>query len=170
MLYSIKNSLFVLSFILNSFYSIVFKFTNFFLLQCLICHQFHPKYLCAFHLTQFSSLEVDVLKIHISYSFEHMESTLMSLSANSNICVNSRLILIDLFFIKSCISPLLFRHGNISLPDTEFYFMGFQYFLHYYKYSWPFFLGTQLGYLEIFWSFWVLLKDLAGLEQWPIEG
>ena len=58
-------------------------------------------------------------------------ATLMSLSANSNICVNSGLILIDLFFfIKSCISLLLFRHGNISLNarHCEFYFMGFQYF------------------------------------------
>lgn len=58
-------------------------------------------------------------------------ATLRSLSANSNIYVNSRLILIDLFFfIKSCISLLLFRRGNISLNarHCECYFMGFQYF------------------------------------------
>ena len=62
-------------------------------------------------------------------------ATLMSLSADSNICVNSRLILIDLlFFTKSYISLLLFRHGSISL-DARILLYWVSIFLHYYKYS-----------------------------------
>ena len=145
---------FSVCFILDSFYCCTFKFTNLFILQCLICHLSHPEYFSSLTLhssSQKFNFSLFFFSIFCLSTFQHVEYSynyLISLSTNSAICVNSGSVLNDSNF--QIHFPVSLLPGNFWLRHCGFYL------------GWVFYVfinllelcsGMQLCYLGRVWSF-----------------
>lgn len=168
--------------LLDSFYCCIFKSISLHL-QCLIGHYYHlihvliSDIIVLFTEVQFGSF------LYLSWPLLNFWDTgntviiiFMSFSANANICISSRFILVWLFSslwnifscFFACLLLFFFIRWKTFVRWQNFTLLGYRHFcipINVLKLS-P---EMQLSYLEIVWSFQVLLlNSLVGPDQFLV--